>query len=134
MRGIGTDFKHHDMGPRLHDVMYDGSVVRMFRTGLLWGNGTTGFPWGHDGKSMTLDDIIRRHGGAARVSRNRYVNASAAEQEAVVAYLSADLLYPTDQVPTDIDGDGTISEMYTVAGKRTGFERFNPEWALPSPR
>lgn len=133
VQGIGTDFKHHDMGPRLMDVQYDGTVVSSFRTGLLWGNGASGFPWGHDGKSMTIDDLIRRHGGEARVSRNIYVNASADAQEAVVAWLRTHLLYPTDQIPVDLDGDGVIANPFMVAGRRTGFERFNPEWLFRVP-
>ena len=131
--GIGTDFKHHEMGPALADQQYDGTVVTAFRTGLLWGNGATGFPWGHDGKSMTLDDVIRRHGGAAQRSADVYRNASRPQQDAVVAYLATYLLYPTDQVPTDIDGDGRIAEHFMVAGEDTGVERFNPEWLFRMP-
>lgn len=133
VKGIYTDFRHHRMGPRLMDVQYDGNVVSAFRTGLLWGNGETGFPWGHDGASMTIDDVIRRHGGASRMARNAYVNASGADRDAVVAYLRSLILYPTDLVHADVDGDGRISEDFTVAGKNTGYERFNPEWLFRTP-
>lgn len=133
VEGIGTDFKHHKMGPQLADKQYDGAFVTAFRTGLLWGNGATGFPWGHDGKSMTIDDIIRRHGGGSRESRNRYLASSPEDQEAVVAYLTSHLLYPTDQIPVDVDGDGVISESFSVKGRNTGTERFNPEWLFRIP-
>ena len=133
VRGIGTDFRHHEMGPALADMQYDGAVVNRFRTGLIWGNGVTGFPWGHDGASMTLDDIIRRHGGKAQPSRDLYVNARPSDREAIVAWLSIQLLYPTDQVPADIDGDGVISDHFMVAGEDTGIERFNPEWLFQVP-
>jgi hypothetical protein len=133
VRGIGTDFKHHEMGPRLTDQQYDGGLVTAFRTGLLWGNGATGFPWGHDGKSMTIDDIIRRHGGEAQTATDAYTAASQDERESLIAYLASSLLYPTDQVPTDVDGDGAISEHFMVAGEDTGVERFNPEWLFKTP-
>jgi Di-haem oxidoreductase, putative peroxidase len=133
VHGIYTDFKHHEMGPRLMDVQYDGVVVSKFRTGLLWGNGESGFPWGHDGASMTIDDVIRRHGGDSRASRNAYVNASDDDQDALVAYLRSLILYPTDLVPADVDGDGVIAPSFMVAGENTGYERFNPEWLFRTP-
>lgn len=133
VQGIGTDFKHHDMGPDFLDVQYDGGTVSKFRTGLLWGNGKTGMPWGHDGKSMSIDDVIRRHGGEAQASKDLYVKASRNQQFAVVEYLNRHILYPTDQVPTDIDGDGVISSHFMVAGMDTGVERFNPEWLFNVP-
>jgi Di-haem oxidoreductase, putative peroxidase len=131
--GIGTDFKHHEMGAALADLQYDGTVVTAFRTGLIWGNGATGFPWGHDGASMTLDDIIRRHGGEAQAARDAYVGATQVERDAVLAWLDIQLLYPTDQVPADVDGDGIIANSFMVAGEDTGVERFNPEWLFRVP-
>ena len=133
VQGIGTDFKHHEMGPELEDLQYDGTVVTAFRTGLLWGNGATGFPWGHDGKSMTIHDIILRHGGESQAERDAYDNASLQDQVSLQAFLNSLLLYPTDQTPADIDGDGVISENFMVAGKDTGIERFNPEWLFSTP-
>jgi len=128
VEGIGTDFKHHEMGPAFADMQYDGAFVTAFRTGLLWGNGSTGAPWGHDGKSMSIDDVIRRHGGEAQLSRDAYVGANRRLRDAVVAYLETFVLYPTDQIACDVDGDGVISEHFMVQGKDTGLERFNPEW------
>jgi hypothetical protein len=32
-----------------------------------------------------------------------------------------------------VDGDGKISEQFTVAGMDTGLERFNPEWLFRMP-
>jgi hypothetical protein len=131
--GIGSDFKHHEMGPRLEDMQYDGTVITAFRTGLLWGNGSTGFPWGHDGKSMTIDDIIRRHGGEAQAHRDAYVGSSLRDRLSLVAYLEAKILYPNDEVAADINGDGVIEENFFVSGKNTGLERFNPEWLFSTP-
>lgn len=133
VEGLGSDLRFHMMGRNLVDIQYDGSTVNRWRTGLLWGNGASGFPWGHDGKSTTLDDIIRRHGGEAGRSRIRYENAEVKYQEAVIAWLNTFVLYSTDQVPTDIDGDGEISGNFMVAGENTGYERFNPEWLFRNP-
>ena len=38
-----------------------------FLTTALWGVGSTA-PYGHDGRSMTLKDVILRHGGEAQSS------------------------------------------------------------------
>jgi len=43
------------------------------------------------------------------------------------------ILYQSDQVPTDLDGDGKVSEHFVVAGRDTGVERFNPEWLFRTP-
>ncbi len=129
---IYSDFKHHDMGPGFHQVLYDGSVQKLWRTAPLWGGGS-GFPWGHAGEDMTLDGNIRRHGGEAAASRDAYVAASPEDQQAVVAYLETLQLYLTDQVPADVDGDGQISEHFMVAGQDTGPERLNAEWLFDVP-
>ncbi|MBE7559304.1 hypothetical protein HS125_10275 [bacterium] len=130
--GIYSDFKHHDMGPEFQQVLYDGSVQKLWRTAPLWGVGS-GLPWGHAGQDMTLDGVIRRHGGEAEASREAYVGASEADRRAVVAYLESLQLYMTDQVPADIDGDGEISEHFMVAGRDTGVERLNAEWLFATP-
>ena len=43
------------------------------------------------------------------------------------------MLYQTDRIPCDIDGDGKISEHFMVQGMDTGYERFNPEWLFKVP-
>ncbi|NJO12316.1 MAG: hypothetical protein HC872_01280 [Gammaproteobacteria bacterium] len=37
----------------------------------LWGVGSTG-PYGHDGRSINLREVILRHGGEAMASRNAF--------------------------------------------------------------
>ena len=41
-----------------------------FMTEPLWGVGTTA-PYGHDGRSGTLEDVILRHGGEAQAAARR---------------------------------------------------------------
>ena len=43
------------------------------------------------------------------------------------------MLYQTDQLPCDLDGDGKIAEHFMVPGMDTGVERFNPEWLFRVP-
>src|SRR5947207_9564677 len=71
VKNIFTDFKRHDLGPNFYERNYDGTLQKVFLTRPLWGLGSTG-PYGHDGRSMTLDDVILRHGGEAQASRDAY--------------------------------------------------------------
>jgi CxxC motif-containing protein (DUF1111 family) len=110
------DLKRHAMGRLLADpagssdsaganlgpVMHDGKVVAVpadqFLTAELWGVGNTG-PWLHDNRAGTLREAIVLHGedappavsaagrSEAQESREAFVKASAADQEALVAFL-----------------------------------------------
>ncbi|HVR72989.1 MAG TPA: hypothetical protein VMT52_01600 [Planctomycetota bacterium] len=53
--------------------------------------------------------------------------------EAVLEFLGSLVLYQTDRLPCDIDGDGRISESFLVQGMDTGCERFQPEWLFRIP-
>ena len=43
------------------------------------------------------------------------------------------MLYSTETLPTDVDGDGAVSDHFVVAGVDTGREVFNPEWLFSVP-
>jgi Di-haem oxidoreductase, putative peroxidase len=132
IRGIYSDMKYHDVGPDFYQLQYDGSIIRQWRTAPLWGVGTTA-PYGHDGASLDLDSVIRRHGGDAIVSRGRYTALGEEDRRQLVAFLQSLVLYQTDQLPCDVDGDGKIAEHFVVHGMDTGVERFNPEWLFRVP-
>jgi hypothetical protein len=124
-----TDLRHHDMGVRFREYrMENGKMVYMprFKTTPLWGVGSTA-PYGHDGLSPTLDDVIRRHGGEAEEAATRYAGAPQADREAVVAFLRSLVLYIPETLPTDLDGDGTIRTAFKVDGREAGPEVFRPE-------
>jgi hypothetical protein len=132
VRGVYSDFKYHDVGKDFYQVQFDGSIVKMWRTTPLWGLGTTA-PYGHDGASLDIDAVIRRHGGEALTSRQAYTALSENQRRQVIAFLQNLVLYQTDQLPCDINGDGKIDEHFIVQGMDTGRERFNPEWLFRVP-
>jgi hypothetical protein len=132
IRGIYSDFKYHDVGEAFYQMQYDGSLIKKWRTPPLWGVGHTA-PYGHDGASLDLHAVIRRHGGEALRSRQAYTALTHQEQRALIAFLESLVLYQTDQLPCDLDGDGKIAEHFLVQKMDTGVERFNPEWLFRVP-
>src|SRR5262249_12415741 len=132
VRGVYSDLKYRNLGEAFYQMQFDGSIIKLFRTAPLWGVGSTG-PYGHDAASLSLDAVIRRHGGEALDSRKAYTALSRSDQRAVLDFLESLVLYQTERIPCDIDGDGKISEHFIVAGTDTGYERFNPEWLFTIP-
>ena len=72
VENVFTDLKRHDLGPAFHERDFDGTRITSHVTEPLWGVGTTA-PYGHDGRSMNLDAVIRRHGGEAEGVTRAYV-------------------------------------------------------------
>jgi Di-haem oxidoreductase, putative peroxidase len=132
VRGIYSDFKYHDLGRAFQQVQFDGTVIRRWRTLPLWGVGSTA-PYGHDGASLTLDEVIRRHDGEALHSRQAYLALMREDRRRLLDFLESLVLYPTEQLACDIDGNGNISEHFIVQGMDTGIERLNPEWLFLVP-
>lgn len=91
--GIYSDLRHHDLGAGFHQWQFDGSLITRFRTPPLWGVGTTA-PYGHDGASLDLDAVIRRHGGEGAAVTARYAALDDGEREQVLAFLRGLVLTP----------------------------------------
>jgi len=102
VRNIFTDFKRHDLGPNFHERNWDGSMQTQFLTRALWGVGSTS-PYGHDGRSMTLDDVILRHGGEAQKSRDAYAELNTKDQDAIIKFLNSLVLFPPDDTASTLD-------------------------------
>jgi CxxC motif-containing protein (DUF1111 family) len=102
VRNIFTDFKRHDLGPNFHERNYDGSVQRQFLTTPLWGVGSTP-PYGHDGRSINLTEVILRHGGEAENARNRFAFLSDFDKRDVVEFLNSLILFPPDDTASNLD-------------------------------
>jgi len=99
---IFTDFKRHDLGTSFHERNYDGSTRTEFLTAPLWGVGTTA-PYGHDGRSVNLREVILRHGGEAQESRDRFAEANPRAQRVVMAFLESLVLFPPDDTASNLD-------------------------------
>ena len=107
VKDIYTDFKRHDLGEAFWERQYDGSVVKEFVTEPLWGVGSTA-PYGHDGRSINLEEVILRHGGEAERSKNLFARARQSDQEAVIEYLSGLVLFPPDDTASNLNpGDAS---------------------------
>jgi hypothetical protein len=109
VRNILTDFKRHDLGPNFHELNYDGTIRREFLTTPLWGVGDTA-PYGHDGRSMNLKDVILRHGGEAQLQRDRFTRLIASDQRNVIEFLDTLVLFPPDDIASNLDpGDRAVA-------------------------
>ena len=102
VRNIFTDFKRHDLGPGFHEIEFSGAIRTHFLTTPLWGVGST-MPFGHDGRTMSLEDVIRRHGGEAADARDRFVNLSSSNRSAILAFLNSLILFPPDDTSSNLD-------------------------------
>jgi mono/diheme cytochrome c family protein len=102
VRNIFTDFRRHDLGPNFWERNYDGSYQTMFLTTPLWGVGSTG-PYGHDGRSMHLLDVILRHGGEGLQARNNFASKNQNRQQEVIEFLSSLILFPPDDTASNLD-------------------------------
>jgi len=104
---IFTDFKRHDVGVNFYERNWDGTIQTQFLTRPLWGVGSTG-PYGHDGRSITLNDVILRHGGEAQKSRDKYAALGSSGKVAVQTFLNSLVLFPPDDTASNLDpGDPT---------------------------
>ncbi|MEL7434638.1 MAG: di-heme oxidoredictase family protein [Chloroflexota bacterium] len=88
-----TDLLLHDMGEGLADGAPDFEATGSeWRTPPLWGiglfetvNGHTYYL--HDGRARNLSEAILWHGGEAEASRDAYLNMSAEDRDALIAFL-----------------------------------------------
>jgi hypothetical protein len=102
VRNIFTDFKRHDLGPAFHEREYDGTLVRQLITEPLWGVATTA-PYGHDGRSINLEEVILRHGGEAQASRNAFAALGADDKRKVFEFLNTLVLFPPDDTASTLN-------------------------------
>jgi hypothetical protein len=135
VRNIYSDLRYHDLGERFYEyrsVVGKIFVTKRFRTTPLWGVGSSA-PYGHDGRSATLDDVIRRHSGEAEKPAHAYANATQASRNAILKFLQSLVLYQADLVPADLDGDGRVDSDFYVGAKNVGPERLRPEFLFRVP-
>src|SRR5215470_778571 len=102
VKNIFTDLKRHDLGANFYERNYDGSLRTRFMTLPLWGVGSTA-PYGHDGRSINLMEVILRHGGEAQESRNEFAHLSRFNQMALIDFLNSLVIFPPDDTASNLD-------------------------------
>jgi hypothetical protein len=102
VRNIFTDFKRHDVGRGFYERNFDGTLRTEFLTTPLWGVGSSS-PYGHDGRSINLAEVILRHGGEAQPARDAFAALNSAQQARVIAFLSSLVLFPPDDTASNLD-------------------------------
>lgn len=129
---IYSDFKHWDIGAEFHERRYDGSLQRAHRTAPLWGVGSSG-PYGHSGRFLSLNAVIRAHGGEAAKEAEAYRALPEERRDLLLEYLQSLVLYSSDEIPADIDGDGKVADDFVVTGQPVGYERFDARFVFNKP-
>jgi len=101
VRNIFTDFKRHDIGVSFYERNYDGTMRTQFMTTPLWGVGTTA-PYGHDGRSINLAEVILRHGGEAQAARNGFAKLSSSNRSSLLEFLNSLVIFPPDDTASNL--------------------------------
>jgi len=102
VRNFFADLKRHDLGPQFHERNYNGTLTTQFMTEPLWGVGSTA-PYGHDGRSINLREVILRHGGEAQQSRNLFAGLPDVSKIAIMEFLNTLVLFPPDDTASNLD-------------------------------
>ena len=102
VENIYTDFKRHDLGPGFWERNFDGTLTKEFMTEPLWGVGSTA-PYGHDGRSINLEEVILRHGGEATASSEAFENAPSGQQQELIAFLQSLVIFPPDDTASNLN-------------------------------
>jgi len=102
VRNIFTDFKRHDLGPGFYERNWDGTLQKEFLTRALWGVGTKG-AFGHDGRSINLEQVILRHGGEAQEARDAFAALEPRRRQALLEFLRSLILFPPDDTASNLD-------------------------------
>ncbi len=115
VENIFADFKRHDLGAAFHEREYDGTLVTEFMTEPLWGVGSTP-PYGHDGRSINLMEVILRHGGEAQLSRDEFEALSYNQQQDILEFLSTLVLFPPDDTASNLNPGNKFGDPQTEHG------------------
>jgi mono/diheme cytochrome c family protein len=101
VRNIFTDFKRHDLGSNFYERNYDGTTRKEFLTTALWGVGSTA-PYGHDGRSINLTEVILRHGGEAQHEASVFDRIDDEDRSALLEFLQSLVLFPPDDTASNL--------------------------------
>ena len=115
VRNFFADMKRHDLGPAFYERNYNGTITQQFMTEPLWGVGTTA-PYGHDGRSINLREVILRHGGEAQRSRNAFAALPEMGKAAIFEFLNSLVLFPPDDTASNLDPGNPNAPDYPQRG------------------
>jgi hypothetical protein len=103
VRNVFTDLKRHDLGPSFWERNFeDGEFQKEFVTEPLWGVGSTS-PYGHDGRSINLREVILRHGGEAQDSSDAFAALPDDLQHNLLDFLESLVLFPPADTASNLD-------------------------------
>jgi len=60
-------------------------------------------PYGHDGRSINLIEVILRHGGEAQASRDDYAAANSNNQHKIIEFLDTLVIFPTYDMASNLN-------------------------------
>lgn len=115
VKNIFTDFKRHDLGPSFHEREYNGTVRKEFLTTPLWGVGSTP-PYGHDGRSINLTEVILRHGGEALREAAAFDHLSDENRSAVLEFLNSLVIFPPDDTASNLNPANKSDPNFPLSG------------------
>ena len=84
---------------------------QQFLTTALWGVGTTA-PYGHDGRSANLIEVILRHGGEAQSARDAFAGLPAADRSDLLEFLQSLVLFPPDDTASNLHPGDPLADGY----------------------
>jgi mono/diheme cytochrome c family protein len=116
VKNIFTDFKRHDLGPNFWERNFNGTLQKEFLTTALWGVGTTA-PYGHDGRSVNLREVIKRHGGEAQAARDAFLALSDSDETDVLNFLNSLVIFPPDDTASNLDPGDPSAPNFPQSGK-----------------
>jgi hypothetical protein len=90
------------LGAGFHERNFDGTVTTQFMTTALWGVGSTA-PYGHDGRSPTLEDVILRHGGEAQAARDAFAQLPDDQRGRILGFLDSLVLFSPPDTASNLD-------------------------------
>lgn len=115
VKNILTDFKRHDLGPRFHERNYDGTMRTHLLTTPLWGVGSTA-PYGHDGRSINLNEVILRHGGEAQPEAEAYARLGRGNRNLLLDYLNSLVIFPPDDTASNLNPGNRADPKFPQSG------------------
>ena len=115
VENIYTDFKRHDLGKNFHERNYDGTMQTEFLTTPLWGVGSTA-PYGHDGRSINLTEVILRHGGEAIEEASRFEQLGEGPRAALLEFLNALIIFPPDDTASNLNPGNRADPNFPQSG------------------